>query len=496
MAYRNYSPSVGFTVSQDGSGDFTTIGAALTAATSGTDIFIRPGTYTENPTLKAGVNLVAFLGDQTTPNVIINGKCTATFTGTCSISGIQLQTNSDFCLAVTGTNATNVNLVSCYIYALNNTAIQYTTSGGGKLNIYNCIGDTGTTGIAFFVHSSTGKLSILSSLFANDGGTATASSVSGSGGLDITKSDFFNNITTSSTNSSAINVSAISNLTTSGSGSIDVFGIDMQLLTLAGTGTSYAEQSLCTGGASSAISIGSGTTLNLFGADISSTNTNAISGSGTLNYSGIAFTDTSSTIQNTVTLNLFGSTPSNASSGYVLTSTGPNTSPSWQAAGTGGELILIQSQTASSSSSLDFTTGLTTYNTYLLTFSAVAPVANSVEFNMLQSTNGGVSYLGTGNYAAGVNVTAYNSATATNTNSTAVFPLAVGVLSAEFISGFMYINIPTVLQISGQLVFNNGGISLAIPNGQGVGSVNALRFIMSSGNIAGGTITLYGIKNT
>lgn len=52
MAYRNYSTAVGKIVDAAGFGDFTTIGAAITAASSGQTIFIRPGTYTENPTLK------------------------------------------------------------------------------------------------------------------------------------------------------------------------------------------------------------------------------------------------------------------------------------------------------------------------------------------------------------------------------------------------------------------------------------------------------------
>ena len=39
---------------------YTTIAAALTAASSGNTIFIKPGTYTENLTLKAGVKSKSF----------------------------------------------------------------------------------------------------------------------------------------------------------------------------------------------------------------------------------------------------------------------------------------------------------------------------------------------------------------------------------------------------------------------------------------------------
>ena len=113
-------------------GTHTTIAAALTSASSGDTIFIRPGTYTENPTLKAGVNLSAYTCDALTPNVTISGKCTFTGAGTVSISGINLQTNSDFCLAVTGSAASIVYLNNCYINALNNTAISYTSSSSSS----------------------------------------------------------------------------------------------------------------------------------------------------------------------------------------------------------------------------------------------------------------------------------------------------------------------------------------------------------------------------
>jgi len=52
MGYRNYSVANGLIVDKLGNGDFTTIQAAINAATTGQTIFLRPGTYTENPVLK------------------------------------------------------------------------------------------------------------------------------------------------------------------------------------------------------------------------------------------------------------------------------------------------------------------------------------------------------------------------------------------------------------------------------------------------------------
>ena len=126
-----------------GSGTHTTIATALTSASSGDTIFIAPGTYTENLTLKAGVNLTAFNCDAITPNVIILGTCTFTAAGTVTISGIQLKTNSNFFLAVTGSAASIVNLKSCYLNCSNNTGISFTTSAAltAGINCYDCIGD-------------------------------------------------------------------------------------------------------------------------------------------------------------------------------------------------------------------------------------------------------------------------------------------------------------------------------------------------------------------
>ncbi len=157
----------------------TTIAAALTAASSGDTIFIRPGTYTENLTLKAGVNLCAYDCDAITPNVTIIGKMTATFAGTCTISGIRLQTNSDFLLVVSGSSATIVYLTNCYLGCTNNTGISFTSSSSSsQIWLLYCRGDLGTTGIAIFVSSSAGLIEFDWCRFDNSGASSTASSAS------------------------------------------------------------------------------------------------------------------------------------------------------------------------------------------------------------------------------------------------------------------------------------------------------------------------------
>lgn len=284
MGYRDYSTAKGHIVDSTGHGDFTTIAAALSAASSGQTIFIRPGTYTENPTLKAGVNLAAYDCDALTPNVIINGKCTFTTAGTVTISGIQLKTNSDFCLAVTGSAASVLYLKNCFIYALNNTAITYTTSNSSaSIVLYNCKGDIGTTGITFIVSTSAANINLQCCDMQNNGASTTASSTSSSTiFLDWTNINF--PLSTSSTGAISSKYCRFTTLATNTTG-----------ITTAGTGTSRSYSDIFFCGTASAISIGTGTTYALNDSIIDSSNSNVITGSGSLIYGGIVF-NTNSTM--------------------------------------------------------------------------------------------------------------------------------------------------------------------------------------------------------
>lgn len=286
-----------------GNGNYTTIASALTAAVSGQTIFIRPGTYAENPTLKAGVNLCAWptdaLGTQTSSTTVtINGKCTFTGSGIVNISGIQLQTNSDFCLVVSGSSASAVNLQNCFINALNNTAISFTSTGGSSVNLYNCNGNIGTTGITIWVATaSTASMTIQGGNYSNSGSSTTASS-------------------TSACTIFMYNVNINHALSTSSTGAYQIYnnqiftsGVNAVALTTAGTGTSIISNSQLSTGTAAAISAGSGTTININNCVIDSTNTNPITGAGTVRFTGISFPNTGVGI-NTTTLisNTFGRT--------------------------------------------------------------------------------------------------------------------------------------------------------------------------------------------
>jgi hypothetical protein len=291
MAYRNYATAVSHIVDTNGQGDFTTIASALTASSSGQTIFIRPGTYTENLTLKAGVNLTAFGADSSqngTGKVIISGTCTLTTAGSVTISGIQLQTNSAALLAVTGSAASVVNLFDCYLNCTNNTGITFSTSSAsGTINIRSCSGDLGTTGIALFSHSSAGNLNIYDSDFTNSGSSTTANTIS-AGSLTTSRIMINNPITSSSTGGVNMNWSGI-----------NCNAINTTALTANGSGGTCTYCSFSSGTAS-AVSIGA-SSYNLVFSLISSSNTNALTGAGTVNQYGNVFTGSSHQVNTTTT---------------------------------------------------------------------------------------------------------------------------------------------------------------------------------------------------
>lgn len=267
-------------------GTHTTIQGAIDAASSGQTIFVRPGTYTENLTLKAGVDIVAFLGDSDIPNVTIVGKASYSSAGRTNISNIRLTTNGDYFLEVTGSAASVVNLNNCYLNCSNFTGINFTSSSSSaEINIFDCSGDLGTTGIALFTSSSAGIIFYNYSNFGNTGGSTTASTAS-AGTVVLRYSYFPNPITTSGTGSISVGFSVIAPAQ------------NIKCLTLGGSNASTVTQSSISSGTAVAISVNANT-LTLTNSVLNSTNTNVIDGAGTLVYAGLVFSNTSSNIATT-----------------------------------------------------------------------------------------------------------------------------------------------------------------------------------------------------
>ena len=265
-----------------GLGNYTTIQAAITAASAGDTIFIMPAVYTENLTLKNGVNLAGYNNfggsgqrTQIVGKLIDNGGAV-----NCSITNLSLKTNSDYAISLTGSGT--VVVAECRVDGSNNTLFSCT--GTANINCYNSYLNLATTGIAIYTGSSGYRFQNCE--LANAGGSTTASSTSGS--VTIMASSVGVPIATSST--------AILNIYNSTIATSDTNTI---AITTAGTGTATINNTFIDSGSASAISIGTGTTVSVGQIEVKSSNTNAITGAGTLTGGNIVFVGTSSLINTT-----------------------------------------------------------------------------------------------------------------------------------------------------------------------------------------------------
>lgn len=467
----NFAPAQFIVNPTAGSGTHTTIGAAITAASSGQTIFIMPGTYTENPALKTGVNLTCYTGDGVQGTVIINGKCTYSSAGTVTISNIRLQTNSDFLLSVTGSSASVVNLIDCYLNMSNNTGIQYTSSSGSSsINVYRCGGNLGTTGIAIHTDSSAGSLTYIWTRIDNSGGSSTATSNSSSA-VYANWCDFYCPFSTSSTGNLLFGYTQVNSA-----------GTNTACVTTAGTNTANQFQ-FCNlaSGSASCFSIGTGTSVFVRDIVVASSNSNVMTGAGTISASGITYTNglVSGNLPNNVTTQSY-----NPRQGY-------------------SNLQLISTQTASSSASLTFTSGITTaFNNYVLVLSNYVPATNNTQLQLQWSTDGGSTYKTSG-YLSGMTYTQYNSATTANVNGTAAVILNTAIANT---AGYGQSGVYHLQQLTNgsYLPTSSGTFAGALSNtGLYVASstsvyttavtVNALKILSSSGNLSTGTFSLFGV---
>ena len=270
--------------------NYTTIASAITAAVAAggvQNIAIQAGTYTENLTLPANINLVSYAGSNT-PAVTIVGKITCTDAGTRTISGIRLQTNSDFVLVVSGSALTVVNLENCYLNCTNNTGISFTSSGIPIINLLNCLGDLGTTGITYFVSTSNGVIQFFNGNFGNTGNSVVPSS------KDSNAARFYNTtfrcLLSCTETGSIVGNYSLFNMDVTGTGAA-IVGIG---ITMTSTGTLTLVG--CTIGGDSgnqAISIGTNVTAYIFDCVIESDHTtDGITGAASINYGNLAFVGT------------------------------------------------------------------------------------------------------------------------------------------------------------------------------------------------------------
>ena len=177
----------------------------------------------------------------------------------------------------------------------------------------------------------------------------------------------------------------------------------------------------------------------------------------------------------------------------------------------GGSITLLSTQTASGSATIDFTSGIdSTYDSYFFKFINMHPATNDVTLQVNFSTDGGSNYnvTKTTEFAAARHTEGGSSNLGYVTNrdlaqetGNQVLNYDVGNLSDEDVCGTLQLFDPS------STTFLKHFISRAVGNGQAeeaqdsfmagyantTSAINAVRFVMSSGNIDEGVIKMYGV---
>ena len=183
-----------------------------------------------------------------------------------------------------------------------------------------------------------------------------------------------------------------------------------------------------------------------------------------------------------------------------------------------GKMTLLQTQTASSSASISFTSNIdSTYPIYLFKFINIHPATDGAEFTINFSTDSGSNY----NVAKTTSFfVAYNAESESSSGLTYIDSLDiaqgtgvanifynVGNENDESASGTLHLFNPSSTTfvkhfMSTFNVYNNSGsngnsVQVDVAGyGNTTSAIDGVQFAMSSGNIDSGTIKLYGIKGS
>lgn len=183
-----------------------------------------------------------------------------------------------------------------------------------------------------------------------------------------------------------------------------------------------------------------------------------------------------------------------------------------QAVTTTPGLNLLRSQTASASASIDFVHGASgvvlddTYDSYLLDIANAKPATDDVEAQLRIGTGAGPTYQASG-YSYGIQTNSSTGSSSRNSTSSGAIALtatgaglAVGNASGEHFSGQILFSNPEAIDyplftITATYAGAGGQVQGAMGHGRydTTGAITAVRFMFSSGNIASGRFSLYGL---
>jgi hypothetical protein len=122
---------------------FLTVQAAINEASSGMTVFVYPGSYSENVTFKAGVNVTSPVA----MGVYIIGNHTCATAGTIILENIVLSSATGDTLSVSGSGAINFQMYSSSANSGTGYAINWnSTSSSSKLLLTDCTVNVSTSG--------------------------------------------------------------------------------------------------------------------------------------------------------------------------------------------------------------------------------------------------------------------------------------------------------------------------------------------------------------
>jgi hypothetical protein len=180
-----------------------------------------------------------------------------------------------------------------------------------------------------------------------------------------------------------------------------------------------------------------------------------------------------------------------------------------------GTLILISTQTASASANISFTTGLnSTYDEYIFKFINIHPATDNAEFQFNMSTDSGSNYnvtktttffLAQHDEADTYTSLEYGASRdlAQGTGNQFI-SVGVGNDADQNVNGSLTLFNPSSTTYVKHFIANTNSSqgsdysvnSYSAGYGNTTSAVNAVRFIMSSGNIDDGVIKMYGVKKS
>jgi len=184
----------------------------------------------------------------------------------------------------------------------------------------------------------------------------------------------------------------------------------------------------------------------------------------------------------------------------------------------GGSLVLLSTQTASSSATISFTSGIdSTYKEYIFKFINVHPATNNTKLQFQSSTNSGSSYgititstafFATHSEDGGTSSLSYD-ANDDLAQSTSFMPLSfdgIGNANDDNLSGMLqlfdpsnttfvkhFIGTTNITRINTGQSQNYSLENFSAGYFNTTSAIDAVQFKMASGNIDSGTIKMYGV---